>query len=144
MNDLMKKDFFDELWDNMTMGFGKPVNVRFNTPYTKDIMPSYWSEWYIDMEDATEKKKMGYKCTCRTVGINPEDVNVTMEDYGICVDGMTEYEGNKYTQHIELPISENVMSDIENINYKTVNGLTYIYIEMKSPEKKKVKINRVD
>ena len=67
-----------------------------------------------------------------------------MEDYGICVDGTTEYEGNKYTQHIELPISENVMSDIENINYKTVNGLTYIYIEMKSPEKKKVKINRVD
>ena len=37
-----------------------------------------------------------------------------MEDYGICVDGETEYEGNKYTQHIELPISESVMNDIED------------------------------
>ena len=35
------------------------------------------------------------------------------------------------------------MSDIEDISYKTLNGLTYIYIKMKSPEKRKVKINRV-
>ena len=67
-----------------------------------------------------------------------------MEEYGICVDGVTEYEGNKFTQHIELPISESVMADIEAINYKTLNGLTYIYLRMKKPEKKKVAIHRVD
>ena len=142
MNSLMARNF-DELFDSVMLGFGAPTNIRFNTAKTKDLMPSYWSTWEVEEKDSTEKRKLGYKCVCRTVGINPEDVNVTMEDYGICVDGQTEHEDNKYTQHIELPISESVMSDIENISYKTLNGLTYIYIKMKSPEKRKVKINRV-
>ena len=143
MNSLMARNF-DELFDSVMLGFGAPTNIRFNTAKTKDLMPSYWSTWEVEEKDSTKKRKLGYKCVCRTVGINPEDVNVTMEDYGICVDGQTEHEDNKYTQHIELPISESVMSDIENISYKTLNGLTYIYIKMKSPEKKKVKISRVD
>ena len=143
MSSLMTRNF-DELFDSMMVGFGAPMNIKFNTPKTKDLMPSYWSTWEVEEEDSTEKRKLGYKCVCRTVGISSTDVNVTMEDYGICVDGETEYEGNKYTQHIELPISESAMSDIEDISYKTLNGLTYIYIKMKSPEKKKVKISRVD
>lgn len=143
-NELFKRDYFDELWDAMSMGFGKPMNVRFNTANTKDMLPSYWSKWMVDAKDSTEKVQAGYKCVCRTIGINPNDVTVTMEDYGICLDGKTEYEGYKYSQHIELPISENVMSDIEAINYKTANGLTYIYLKVKKPEKKKVAVHRVD
>ena len=136
-------DYFNDLFDTMMMGFGKPANIRFNTSYTKDTMPSYWSKWEVEAKDSTEKINVGYKCICRTVGLSEDDVKVTMEDYGICVDGVTEYEGNKFTQHIELPISESVMADIEAINYKTVNGLTYIYLKMKKPEKKKVAIHRV-
>ena len=137
-------NYFDEIFDSMMMGFGKPVNVRFNTAKTKDLMPNYWSAWDVEVKDSTEKENVGYKCICRTVGIDANDVKVTMEEYGICVDGVTEYEGNKFTQHIELPISESVMADIEAINYKTLNGLTYIYLKMKKPEKKKVAIHRVD
>ncbi len=80
MNTLMTRNF-DEIFDSMLLGFGAPMNIRFNTAKTKDLMPSCWSPWEVEYEDSTEKKKMGYKCVCRTVGINPEDVNVTMEDY---------------------------------------------------------------
>lgn len=134
----------DEVFENLVMGFGKPKNIKFNTPNTKDILPSYWSKWEVDTKDSTEKIQKGYKCVCRTVGIDPEDIKITIEDYGICLDAKTVYDSEtQYTQHIELPISDSLISDIESISYHSKNGVTYIYLEMKKPEKKKVVINKI-
>lgn len=136
---------FEDILKSLELGFGKPKNIKFNTPNTKDLLPSYWSKWEEqDKENSGEKVQKGYKCVCRTVGINPEDINLTMEDYGICLDAKTIYDDEfQYTQHIELPISESIISDIKSINYRSKNGVTYIYLEMKKPEKKKVAINKI-
>jgi HSP20 family molecular chaperone IbpA len=123
-------NIFNEL---MFLGLGEPTGIKFNTPNTKDIRPaSYWKK----VED-------GYQMIARVVGINPEDINITMEEYGICLDGKTDDEGTVYTQHIELPISKDLMANITDINYEVKNGLCKIKILVKEPEYKKVNIQMI-
>ena len=56
-----------EFLDNF-FGFGEPFDLVFNTGKTKDMNPAYWS-----------KTENGYKATCRTVGIAPDDVYLRIE-----------------------------------------------------------------
>lgn len=120
-------DFLEDFF-----GFGKPFDLVYNTGKTKDMNPAYWSK--------TDK---GYKATCRTVGIAPDDVKVEIGDCNIVVSGKTEYEGVEYNTSYKLPISKEIMGDIKNIDYKTLNGLTYIYLYVETPEKKEIKINKI-
>lgn len=113
-------------------GFGKPLDLIYNTGKTKDMNPAYWSK--------TDK---GYKAICRTVGIAPEDVKIEINDYNIVVSGETEYEGNVYNTSYKLPVSKEIIGDIKSIDYKTLNGLTYIYLFVETPEKKQIKINKI-
>ena len=123
---------FDE-FDNLFFGFGRPVSIRFNTPYTKDIQPA--SPW--------SKDENGYHMVARVVGINPDDLKVTLEDYGLCIDGESEYDGNIYTQHIELPISKDLLANITDITYEVKNGLCKVSIVVKEPEYKKVNVKMI-
>lgn len=127
------KDFdnFDRFFDSILCGFGKPRNLYFNCK-TKDIMPSFW-----------EKTDVGYKCTCRTVGISPEDVKVEIKNDYILIKGETELDGYKYNTNYELPVSEDVLSNIKNIKYKSSNGITFIYLDIDRPEKKNIKIEQI-
>ena len=113
---VFNNDFFDEL---MYSVFGKPEGLIFNAGGTKDMMPSVWSEM---------KDKNGYKCVCRTVGISPDDVKVTLNGNRIHVSGKTKYEDDEYNTTYDLPLSKDVASNIESIKYKTANGLTHIYV----------------
>ena len=133
-------DMFDRFY---TMGFGVPQKIRFNTGYTKDMNPAYWSEWEEEIVDSTEKEKVGYKAVCRTVGIREEDVKLELRDYGLCLDGMTEIDGQRYSQHVELPISREIMKNIDEITYHSKDGLTYIYLRMKKPEIREVPIRKI-
>ena len=72
----------------------------------------------------------GYKCVCRTVGIDPKDVKVTLNDNKIHVSGETEFEGVKYDTRYDLPLSRDILSNIKNIKFKSLNGLTYIYVHV--------------
>ena len=150
---------FDTLFDNMNkrmnnlleIGFGVPTNIQFNTPNTKDMMPATWQKVYDE-----DGSMIGYLATCRTVGINPEDIKVKLFDNyvtnttyskytdGIILDGETKetIHGIKkvYTQHVELPISNEVMNNIKNITYETFNGMTYIYLEMEVSKRKSIEI----
>ena len=119
-------DFFDEFL------FGKPANLVYNAGKTQDMNPAYWT-----------KTENGYKAICRTVGIAPEDVVITINEYKIVVKGETEYEGVKYNTSFELPISKEIIGNVKSIDYKTLNGLTYIYLYVETPEKKKIKINKI-
>ena len=94
--------------------------------------PAYWSK--------TDK---GYKATCRTVGIAPEDVEVYLEGNNIIVKGKTEYEDVIYDTSYKLPVASHILQDIENIEYKTLNGLTYIYLYLVQVEKKSIQINKI-
>lgn len=144
-------DFNSTMSDLSTMfdiaGFGRPVKIRFNTNGTKDMMPACWKVWEEkvnskDIPDSVLVKK-GYKAICRTVGINEEDIKITVEDYGICVEGKTVVEGTEYSQYMELPVSKSIMDSIKNIKYKSINGLTYVYLEVEEPEKKKINIEKI-
>jgi HSP20 family molecular chaperone IbpA len=123
---------FDSIFDEFfTWGFGKPRNLHFQTK-TKDMMPSFW-----------EKSDDGYKVTCRTVGISPSDVKVSVEDDCIHVNGETEIDKYKYSTDFDLPVSKDVISNIKNIKYKTENGITIIYLDIDRPEKKKINIQKL-
>ena len=121
-------------FETFLLGFGRPVSIRFNTPNTKDIHPA--SPWY--------KEGDKYHMIARVVGINPEDLKLTIEDYGLCIDGKSEHDGNVYTQHIELPISDSLMANITDINYSVKNGLCKVSVVVKEPEHKEININMVE
>lgn len=122
-------NFFDD-FDDLFFGFGRPMSIRFNTPNTKDIQPA--SPW--------SKDENGYHMVARVVGINPEDLKVTLEEYGICIDGESDYNGSTYTQHIELPISKDLMANVTEVNYEVKNGLCKVSLIVKEPEYKQVAV----
>lgn len=111
--------------------FGKPRNFYFNCK-TKDQMPSFW-----------EKTEEGFKATCRTVGISENDVKVSVENDCIKVTGETIVDDFAYNCNIELPVIQEVLNSVKNIKFKTANGLTFIYIEVDTPKKKEIKIEKL-
>lgn len=123
---------FENLFDDLILGFGRPRNIIFNSGRTQDMNPAYWTE-----------TKEGYRAVCRTVGIDPEDVVVEMENNTIKIHGKTEFEDYKYNASFDIPVSDDVSSNITGIDYKTVNGLTYIYLKVSRPKKKDIKILKI-
>lgn len=124
----MKSIFSDDFFDDLLLGFGRPLKIIFNTNNLKDQMPTCW-----------EKTDSGYRCTAKTLGIS--EVKVSVEDYGIKVFGESELEGKKYNTTLELPISQDVMDNVTEINTKTINGITFIDLIVDRPERRKIKIN---
>ncbi len=120
--------FFDDGFNSI---FGKPRNFYFNCK-TKDQMPSFW-----------EKTDDGFKATCRTVGVNPEDVIVSVSDDCIVVKGETKVDNYTYNCSYELPVIEEVLNNIKSIKYSSANGLTFIWIKVDKPEKKKINIEKI-
>jgi len=119
----------DYYFNDLFYLFGKPRNLVFNCKNTKDIMPSYWEE--------TEE---GYKCTCRTVGIAPSDVHIEVKNDCIIVSGETEFDGYKYNTKYELPVAQDVLTNIKKVKCKTAYGITVIYLEIERPKKSKIEI----
>jgi HSP20 family molecular chaperone IbpA len=131
MNDLTV-GFYKSFFDDANYIFGRPRNLIFNCK-TKDQMPSCW-----------EKTDDGFKATCRTVGINPSDVSVTVSDDCIVVKGETKVSDYTYNCSYELPVIEEVLGNIKEIKYSSANGLTYIWLEVEKAEKRKIKIEKVE
>lgn len=134
MGDLFKRDYFEDLFDSVTLGFGRPFNIKFNTPYTKDMCPA--SPW-------TKNEDGSYSTVVRVLGINEEDLKVELKDFGLSVSGESEIFNGKYSQHVDLSISSNIISDIKEINYELKNGLCKINLIMEEPKFKEVKINQI-
>lgn len=128
----MTEIFNDFLDDFFTLGFGKPRKLVFNSN-VKDMLPSYW----------VKKDEKTYVCTCKTIGINPEDVKVEEVDYGIKISGSTELEGYTYDTSFELPIAESIMNEIEKLKVSSKNGLTFITLIINKPDKKKIHIEKI-
>ena len=144
MNSLSVFDNFDKMLDDafkgFNFGFGLPRNLRFNTMSTKDQMPAFWRIWKDE-----EGNMNGYSCIVRSVGVDPNDMTVELSDNGIIVDGKTVIdEDTEYSQHVELPISKDIIGNIEEITYRCKDGLTYIYIKVNTPERKKVLAKRIE
>ena len=84
----MYSDFFDDLNALTALSFGRPVNIKYNTGNTKDMIPSYFTKWYDE-----DEKFIGYKATIRSVGINEDDLKIALEEDKLIISGETEYEG---------------------------------------------------
>lgn len=141
MSNLMSMfDEFDDLF-----GFGRPTVIRFNSAGTKDMTPAHFTKWKEKVvEDGKEVEKFkGYRCIARTVGIDASDVKVSCVNNGIVIQGETTYEGNRYSQYIELPISKDVMATIKSVNYTVKNGLTHVYLEVKPSEATQIPVRMV-
>ena len=96
------------------------------------MLPSYW----------VKKNDNIYMCTCKTIGINPEDVNVEETEYGFKISGESEIEGYKYTTSFELPVALSIMNEIKEVKVSSKNGLTFVTLILDMPEKKKIKISK--
>ena len=116
-------NFFNEI-------FGRPFNLRFQTPYIKDMFPCCWT-----------KPDTGYRCTARTVGVN--DVTLTIEDDYSSVQGTNDIEGQTYSTEFNLPISKDVLAIIKEIQHKTVAGITIIDLIVDESKKPQIKIVKV-
>ena len=133
------KDLFEEIFNDFSsdlpLGFRRdPLSIRFSTPKTKDIEPA--APWRQDGNT--------YKTTIRCVGINPEDVKVSLENYGINITGKTEEEDGEYSQDVKLGISKELMSEIEEVLYTVKNGLCKITLVMKKEqERKQIPVTKV-
>lgn len=136
-------DLISTFLDDDFFGFGKPTRVRYSTSNTKDMMPAYWKRW--TKKNAEDKEEfLGYKCLVRTVGVASEDVNVTLENDRIVVDGKTEVEDYTYSQHVELPLSTEVIGNVKSVEYRSKDGMTYIYLKVRTPEYKKIDVKRIE
>lgn len=111
--------------------FGQVRNLKFNS-IVKDMLPSYW-----------QSTETGYKCTCKSIGIRPEDLSVELKDDYILVSGKSEVDGSTYDTYFELPVCEDVLNQLKGIKYKSENGLTFIYLDIDKPEKKKIEIKKL-
>lgn len=138
MNELISTFFDDDFF-----GFGMPTRIRYSTEKTKDMMPAYWKRWTKKNTDDKEEF-IGYKCLVRTVGVASEDVNISLENDRIVVDGKTEVEGYTYSQHVELPLSKEVIGNVKSVEYKSKDGMTYIYLKVRTPEYKKIDVKRIE
>lgn len=130
-------NFFDEFYnlssfDNL-MFSRQPLSVKFNTPSTKDISPA--APW--------TKGENCYSTVVRVVGINPSDVEVSMEESGIVIKGESDTFNEKYSQEVSLGIAKDIMSNIKEVNYEVKNGMCKVVLCMKEPECRSIAINKV-
>ena len=125
---------FDDNFDDFFnfFGFGKPFDLFYNTAGTKDMSPTNWV-----------KTETGYFCVCRTVGVNPEDVSVEVENNYIKVSGESTYNNQTYNVSYKIPVATQTMSDIQEIGYESKNGLTFIYVTTRKPEIKQIEVKRL-
>ena len=128
-------EVFDEFFGNDFLGFGKPYLDFYNCAGTKDIMPAVWKK----NQSNNDPKFDEYIAICRSVGVRPENIKVTVPDNSnaIKISGETKTNWDTYNFSCELPIAKAIMDNIEKIECKSEDGLSYITLKVKKIEQKK-------
>lgn len=82
----------------------------------------------------------GYRITINHAGIG--EVDVAIDEDCVCVTGSAEVFGDKrtITKAFYLPCKQ---SEIEQIAYQTINGVTMIRIFTQQPKERKIPINKI-
>lgn len=86
------------------------------------------------------KDDKGYRMTIDHAGIG--EVDVAIDEDCVCVTGSAEVFGDKrtITKTFYLPCKQ---SEIEQIAYQTINGVTMIRIFTQQPKERKIPINKI-
>lgn len=135
MYDLMNavNSIFDD-----SLFFPSMRNIRFNTDGVLDMRPAKWYIWKEDEGDEDSKISVtkGVYAVVKCLGIAEEDVSVSLKDDCVIVQGKTEVKGITYSQYVELPVSKEILNNVEKIQYEAKDGLVFVYLKTKMPEKK--------
>ena len=83
-----------------------------------------YAPWHIDGNK--------YTTIVRTIGINPEDVKVEHRNNVISVSGKSVVHGDEYSTGFDIPLSDVFVNRMESVTHETVNGLTFIVVELKA------------
>ena len=98
-------------------------------------MEKLWKEDEGD-EDSKISVTKGVYAVVKCLGIAEEDVSVSLKDDCVIVQGKTEVKGITYSQYVELPVSKEILNNVEKIQYEAKDGLVFVYLTTKMPEKK--------
>ena len=118
--------------DNIITPFLKMEDFLFNST-VKDMQPY-----------TVYKKDNNYIIEVKTLGINSEDVNVTLEENVLQINGETHnnYSDKTFNTNIKFRIEEELFNKIQNIEYTSVNGLTYVTLILKKEKTNRIKITK--
>lgn len=128
----------NSIFDDDFFGFGNPRNNRFNTNRILDMSPAKWYLWKEDEGDEDSKipATKGVYAVVKCLGIAAEDVSVELKNDCVIVQGKTNIKGIEYSQYVELPVSKEILANVEKIQYEAKDGLVFVYLKTKMPEKK--------
>lgn len=120
------------IYDNDILDFLRDVFL-FNSS-VKDMNPT-----------VLYKKDSDYIIEAKTLGVSPEDINISLYKDIITISGESEneYSDKSFNVKINVEIGKDIMDSIENINYKTINGITYVILKMKQKASSDIQINRI-
>lgn len=91
------------------------------------------------------KKDKDYIIEAKTLGISPEDVEVSLDNDILTISGESknEYSDKAFNAKIKVRIGKDILSSIEKIDYKSQNGVTYVILKMKQTANSTIEIKRV-
>ena len=126
---------FDDFFGNDFLGFGEPHLDFYNCAGTKDISPAVWKK----NESNSDSNFDEYIAICRSVGVMPRDVKISVPNGSnvIKVCGETKTNWTTYNFSYELPIAKAIMDNIQQIKCRSENGLSYITLKVKKAEQNK-------
>lgn len=95
------------------------------------------------------KKEKDYIVEVKTLGVDKNDINVKLEgninNLRLVVSGESknEYNDKPFNVNIKVRLRKEFLNDIENIEYTSKNGITYVFIRMKETHSDRIKINKI-
>lgn len=91
------------------------------------------------------KKDNDYIIEAKTLGISPDDVKVSLNGDILTISGESknEYSDKAFNAQIKVRIGKDILSNIEKIDYKSQNGVTYVILKMKQTANSTIEIKRI-
>ncbi len=91
------------------------------------------------------KKEKDYIVEVKTLGIDKNDINVKLDGNILIVSGESKnkYNDKPFNANIKVRLRKELLNDIENIDYTSKNGITYVFIRMKETHSDGIKINKI-
>ena len=91
------------------------------------------------------KKDSDFIIEAKTLGVSPDDIIIKLEDDILSLTGETknEYSDKSFNIKIKVRIGQDILNDIEKIDYKSKDGVTYIILRMKNKSESTIEIKKI-